>query len=1320
MNSTHTWQAPTEPDELEASRKVGSVIAGRFTLESLAGRGGMGTVYRATDALSGQHVALKLLHPGSSADSPRRFTREAELLSTLRHPGIVSYIAHGLSEQGRPYLVMEWLEGEDLAQRLARQPLSLAETLSLLRHVTQALVVAHQHGIIHRDLKPSNLFLRQGRPEQVLLLDFGLARHVMPSSAMTASKALLGTPGYMSPEQASSQTQLTPSADIFSLGCVLYECLTGQPPFRAPHMMAALAKILFTEPVPLRQLRPELPTALQELLERMLAKDPSRRLPEAMALRSALEHLLSRLEEGTGVAEPVGAPLPSLAGAGRQLVTVLMAAPRTPVEQGSAEQRSRQALRDSLHSLLSPQGARVELLANGALVLTLVASLGSATDPATLAARCALSVVERWPEAIVVLTTGLGTLDSHLPVGEAMDRAGQLLRQSEPMPTEASTPVLLDEVTAGLLRSGFRLIRAPSGHFLLHGEPLGADESCLLLGKPTPCVGREHELALLDMTFGRCVEESTAQAVLMTAPAGVGKSRLRHEFLRRLERHASAPLVLLGRGDPMSAGSAEGLLGQALRRLCGISGGEPLEERRARFSRRLSQHLPPARVQEVVEFLGELCSLPFPDEHSPRLHAARADPRLMSIHMGRALVAFLKAECAHHPVLLVLEDLHWGDMLSVRLMDEALRELSEQPFLVLALARPELEQLLPGPWMQRLQSVPLRGLSRKASARLVHEVLGSQVPDALVDKLVEQAAGNALFLEELIRGLAEGGSEGTPETVLAMLQARLGRLEPGARRVLLAASFFGRTFWSGGVGALLGGEVTAGALRSWLQHLVEQEWVQPQPASCFPGEDEYLFRHALVRDAVYGLIPDGQKPPGHQRVGAWLEQAGESDPRVLAEHALLGGQPERAAHFHAEAAERLYARHDMPGTLRCVEAALACAAESPVRVRLLALRAMAIAWVEGFAKMFDLGLPVLPELVPGDAMWCKLMGLLICGGGLLGRHEEMVRLGRLLLRTTPEPGVKAAYIEALAQQCCAAAWVGDRQQTTLLLERMAEVGTQELEREPVTRGWLGLAQNFVHYALEGRFWRAFVAAEQSTSAFLEAGSESGSHTPRSLGGQALAALGNLQGAEEKLRACLVSAREEGQTLGLSVVRTHLSTTLSHGLTPAHWEEAGTVAREEMAGVSPLLHAGWAQVALARVAAHRGEWAEAETQARGACEVLTPYPPYRLFARTVLATSLLAQGRTAEAREQTLLAARELESLGGAGAASIDVHLTLAEVCLAEGDAQQGEAALRRAVRCVHECARDIPDEAARERFLRQVPGNARVLELARQRWGAEE
>jgi tetratricopeptide (TPR) repeat protein len=1320
MDSTLLRPTLAEPSApLAASLPAGTVLASRFTLQSLAGRGGMGAVYRATDSLSGLPVALKLLHPSPSLDASRRFTREAELLSSLRHPGIVSYVAHGHSEQGHPFLAMEWLEGEDLSQRLSRQPLDLEETLSLLRHAALALAVAHQHGVIHRDLKPSNLFLRHGRPENVVLLDFGLARHVVPSTPITASQMVLGTPGYMAPEQVSGHSQLTPAADVFSLGCILYECLTGQPPFRAPHLVAALAKILFTEPTPLLELRPELPSSLQELLERMLAKEPSRRPRETQSLLSALEALQAPLKAGQGVPTREGAPLPSLAGAEQQLVTVLLASPRATTGQAPGEPGSRQALRDSLRTLLAPHGARVELLADGALVLTLVASLGSATDPAALAARCALSLLERWPDINVVLATGRGRLDPHRPVGEAMDRAGQLLRQHDLLPA-SSASVLVDEVTAELLGSGFQLTPPQPGVFLLHGERLGADESRPLLGRPTPCVGREQELALLELTFTTCVEESTARAVLVTAPAGVGKSRLRHEFLRRLERHTPRALVLLGRGDPISAGSANGLLGQALRRLCDISDCAPLEERRARLSQRLSQHLPPARSQEVVEFLGELCGIPFSDEHSPRLRATRGDPRLMSAQVGRALVAFLQAECAHQPVLLVLEDLHWGDLPSIRLLDSALRELSEQPFMALALARPEVEQLLPGPWMQRMQAVPLRELSRKASDRLVREVLGPGVPHQVRERLVEQAAGNALFLEELIRGVAEGRGE-APRTVLAMLQARLGQLEPQARHVLLAASFLGRTFWSGGVRALLGKESPGPEPRHWLERLEELEWVQSQPGSRFPSEDEYRFRHALVRDAAYGLVPDDLKPAGHREAADWLERLGESDPLVLAEHSRLGQQPERALHFYTRAAEQLFDHHDVQGMTRCLEAALSLNPGGESLVHLRALRATAAFWMDDFTTLYELGSEVLPKLKAGTARWCHLLSGLSMGSSHGAQKEYLRSLCRLLLDAEPAPEARGAYHLSLCFAGSMAWYVGMRREADACFERLEHSGGDIIAQNGIVRGWRNTVYSFRSLYLTDGPWRALSWAEQARQAFREVGAERDEVAALGWEAQAWVALGDPRSALERVRQGMDQALRVGQPFPITHARLNLMMVLAASPEPSHQREARALALEFVKAQSTArLHLGSAHLVLARVLAGGGELAGAEAQARQACEELAPFTPFMSLARWSLGALLLAQGRATEARQQVELGLRDTETMGPGGLARVGLLQVLAEACFTEHETTVGEQALRQALRCLRERARDIPDTASRERFLHQVPENARALELARQRWGEAE
>ncbi len=282
--------------------RSGDIVARRFHVERFAGAGSMGLVYRARDAETGEWVALKVLVHGSAG----RFLREARVLAEIAHPHIVRYVDHGHTADGEPYLAMEWLEGTDLAEKLKAGPLPIAQGLGLGRSIAGALAVAHGRGVVHRDVKPSNLFLVAGDPARVKVLDFGAARFVQTTSAPTASGIVLGTPGYLAPEQIHEDPSVDGRADVFALGCVLYECLAGRPAFVAQHVLALLGKILREDPPPLRQFVPHAPKDLEDLLFAMLAKEPSGRPADMTVIGEALGCLVSAgLGAASGVAGPV-------------------------------------------------------------------------------------------------------------------------------------------------------------------------------------------------------------------------------------------------------------------------------------------------------------------------------------------------------------------------------------------------------------------------------------------------------------------------------------------------------------------------------------------------------------------------------------------------------------------------------------------------------------------------------------------------------------------------------------------------------------------------------------------------------------------------------------------------------------------------------------------------------------------------------------------------------------------------------------------------------------------------------------------------------
>jgi serine/threonine protein kinase len=300
------------------------VVADRFVIEELVGTGGMAHVFRAHDRHTAANVALKVTR-ADGGEGDVRFAGESELLVQLTHPAIVRHIAHGRADAATPYIAMEWLEGEDLALRLWRSPLSIAETLQLGARTARALAAAHAAGVVHRDIKPSNIVLRHDDVTQATVIDFGVAHHDWrEASLVTRTGALLGTLGYMAPEQALRAKSADTRADVFSLGCVLFECLAGRRLFDGAHAVEILAKLL-TAPIPRpSELVPGIPAALDALVLSMLDRDPALRPASCSAIADELERILvappsaprlPRRRDGRRAAALIAASAVVLAGA---------------------------------------------------------------------------------------------------------------------------------------------------------------------------------------------------------------------------------------------------------------------------------------------------------------------------------------------------------------------------------------------------------------------------------------------------------------------------------------------------------------------------------------------------------------------------------------------------------------------------------------------------------------------------------------------------------------------------------------------------------------------------------------------------------------------------------------------------------------------------------------------------------------------------------------------------------------------------------------------------------------------------------------------
>jgi serine/threonine protein kinase len=235
-----------------ASSYVGYIIDGRYRVEGVLGRGGMGVVYRARHEVIDKVVAVKILLPTEDPDVVERFVNEARAATAIGNAHIVDTIDFGALPDGSTYFVMEHLEGETLARRLKRDKfLPVAHALAVTRQIGEGIGAAHRAGIVHRDLKPENIFLvkRDGEDDFVKLLDFGIAKIQSAQNRITRAGTIFGTPHYMSPEQAAG-TDVDPRTDLYSLGIMLYEMLSGRVPFDAENPMGLLTQHLYTEPTP--------------------------------------------------------------------------------------------------------------------------------------------------------------------------------------------------------------------------------------------------------------------------------------------------------------------------------------------------------------------------------------------------------------------------------------------------------------------------------------------------------------------------------------------------------------------------------------------------------------------------------------------------------------------------------------------------------------------------------------------------------------------------------------------------------------------------------------------------------------------------------------------------------------------------------------------------------------------------------------------------------------------------------------------------------------------------------------------------------------
>jgi len=893
---------------------------GRYCLGEILGRGGMGVVYRATDP-EGREVAVKmLLSSGIRTRAERaRFQREARI--RIDHPNVVEVLDAGVDD-GLPWIAFELLPGESLSERLLRGRLEVEEALRYGIAAAEGLAAAHAAQVVHRDLKPSNLFICEDGT--VKIIDFGIARLDDEQTRLTATGSVLGTPTYLSPEQANGASTLDTRTDVWSLGVVLHEALAGRSPFERSTALATILAVMVEQAPRLTMVAPHVPPSFAKVVARCLEKRPEDRYADAFELLEALRTVdLSETPAGsseiataaTSVSEPLHAP--SITPGEQRVVAVLLA-------DGVSDRHALEsAVEEAGGTLIPVMGDRAIGLFGGE------AWEGDEVERAVSAALEARDAARF-----------MGVASGRAAYSGATGIAGSALVAAERACGMKLGGIAVDSTSARALSNVYTIKKVESGDYEITDRTSGSITSTLPPPARLRTVGREAEIAQLATALRTVREEERAVVVLVTGPPGIGKSHLRWELGRLIEDesddHDEEPfLVLAARADPGRRGVGLGLWESVLAGYASwgaerhgwprLHRAAPPEERQDAVRRVVQAAMPPGpAAEDMASFFGALLGVDV--RASAALDAAKRDPQLMQDRLRLALVDWLAALSESAPIALLLEDVHWADEASLSLVEEISEHLGDAPILSFLTARPQLleeqPELLAGASSTKLS---LGGLSASQVEAFIGVILsGKTLPKPTIRALAERAAGNPLFVEQIVLAVREEGlleepldRLPLPLTVEAAVQGRLDHLPSEEKNLCKRAALFARPFTSDDLEAL-GFYDAKRHLVSLTRRDIFASRSRPGP----PRRREYRFRSTIVRDVAYRMMARALRDDLHLRLAEHLSSVEDASPEEIAQHYEYAGRGSDAAEWYARATVAAALLGDAPRTLSSADKAL--------------------------------------------------------------------------------------------------------------------------------------------------------------------------------------------------------------------------------------------------------------------------------------------------------------------------------------------------------------------------------------------------------------
>ncbi len=857
---------------------VGRDLDGRYRIGRLLGRGGMGAVYEGVQLSIGRKVAVKLLRVRGEAttEALQRFAVEARAVGRLEHPHIVRVYDYGMTDEGIPYLVMELLIGQSLAHLLKASggALPIAEAIRIVAQASRGLAAAHRRGIVHRDIKPGNIWIGPDPERTVKVIDFGMAiGGNWPGTRITATGLVVGTPTYMSPEQAEGTSVYTPAADVYALGLLLFRLVVGHNPFARETVLSTLMAQLNT-PIPdvsETDAGVPIPPELSDIWYLALAKWPDDRYADAAAFRAALLSLeldgmpaplevsdadvvsisVDPAATGDDETQSAAAAAPTATEAERKLVTAL--ALRLAGEGGSAAESRfglMAALIDECAEIMATFGGACVDFVDGNGVRALFGVPVAREDDAHRALQAALAVRERVAQRAPTVATHLGL---HTLTVLALPGPGRRALRFATDPYAVATaaaesglggglPVMTSPAARTLRRS---LSAEPSVVGEVRGEALHALESPSAVrpighgaSHDLPLVGRDTMLAELASVVRTALFRCNAAHVVVRGAAGTGKTRLLHELsaLVRREHAESAPVLLSP--DPRRSGPY-GLFRALLRALD-------------------TGDIEPGARLAMERLVGS--SVGSSDDHTP--------PQTVQLAGAAAFSTLFSRLAADGGLVLLIDDRQEADFESVELLRRLLSDLAHFPIAVVSAGRPDPAANDPAGVFQ------LGALESEHARALVQHILGADAEAPLVNRILHRAGGNPLFLAELARSVQANRAAALPDSIHAILRARIDALPAALRDVLKAAAIVGDQLWTGAVEA----QPDAGdAVADALEQLQARGFLRHEPHGRIAGETQWRFASPLVREVVYQLLLRRRRREGHAAVAKWLVQGAASD-----------------------------------------------------------------------------------------------------------------------------------------------------------------------------------------------------------------------------------------------------------------------------------------------------------------------------------------------------------------------------------------------------------------------------------------------------------